>query len=95
MFFSPRWEEEKAGVLAPGVKNFSSQSRWDTSVVHVVPYVRVQASTAQLGVAGLLGLKLLVCTINMRQERLYEHAVGWNIWFSKSNSVPAGPGMSS
>ena len=45
-------------------------------VVHVVPYVRVQVSTAQLGVACLLGLRLLVCTIDMRRKWLYEHAVG-------------------
>ena len=32
------------------------------SVVHVVPHVQV--STAQLGVAGLLGLGLLGCTGN-------------------------------
>ena len=57
MFYPPRWEEEEAGGLAPAVKTFTSQSRWVTSVVHVVPYVRVQVSTAQLGVACLLGLR--------------------------------------
>ena len=43
--------------ISPGRKNFTSRSRVVTSVVHVVPYVQV--STAQLGVGGLLGVKLL------------------------------------
>jgi len=36
MFFPPRWEEEEARVLAPAVKNFTSRSRWVTSVVQVL-----------------------------------------------------------
>ena len=67
VFFPPRWEEE-AGVSAPAVKtshlevarspvSYMYKRRTRTSVVHVVPYVQV--STAQLGVAALLGLGLL------------------------------------
>ena len=58
MFFPLRWEEEEAGVLAPAVKNFTSRSHWVTSVTTLyVPYVKVQHR--QLGVGGLLGVKLL------------------------------------
>ena len=28
-----------------------------------------------------IGSKVTDCTINMRWKRLYEHTVGWNIWF--------------
>ena len=58
MFFPPRWEEDEAGVLAPAVENFTSRSRWVTSVTTLyVPYVQVQHR--QLGVTRLLGGKLL------------------------------------
>jgi hypothetical protein len=88
VFFPPRWEEEEARVLALAVKNFTSRSRWVTSVVQVllrtsgVPYVRV--STAQLGVACLLGLGLLTVQGTCGRKRLYTHAdwVEYLVWKS-------------
>jgi hypothetical protein len=81
MFFPPRWEEEEARVLAPAVKNFTSRSRWVTSVrtLHV-PYVQVQHR--HLGVTRLLGLKLLALlyyytTIYMRGEYRLDDAHFW------------------
>jgi hypothetical protein len=74
MFFPLRWEEEEAGVLAPAVKNFTSRSHWVTSVTTLyVPYVKVQHR--QLGVGGLLGVKLLGY-----RQRLYKYARGILAW---------------
>ena len=64
--------------------SLDSEKPQDDSVVHVVPYVRVQVSTAQLGVACYLGLRFLVCTINMRRNGYVNMRSGWNIWFGET-----------
>ena len=51
------------------------------------PYISVQVSTVQLGVARLLGLGLLVCTIDMWPEPAVRHVAGGGIFGLARHSV--------